>query len=57
MWIQIGNYIADNPENNADIDSIMDDIFVLMLGNGWAAHTIAEAMREKAEEVESKSEE
>lgn len=54
MWIQIGNYIADNPENNTDIDSIMDDVFVLLLGNGWTAHTIAEAMLEKAnEELES----
>lgn len=54
MWIQIGHYIADKQENDTDIDSIMDDVFVLLLGNGWTAHTIAEAMLEKAnEELES----
>ena len=54
MMIRIGFYTSDNPDTDTDINSIIDDIFVLLMGNGWAAETIATAMREKAEDVESK---
>lgn len=57
MMIRMGFYTSENPDTDADINSIIDDVFVLLMGNGWSAETIAAAMREKAEEVESKSNE
>lgn len=57
MKIQMGFYTSENPDTDNDINSIIDDVFILMMGNGWSAETIAAAMREKAEEVESKSDE